>query len=166
MWRPFIGPSLEERVKKMGVWDWGPWMVRECTGVDGEWCRMESLGRERGRCGWVGWVGEGVWVYVTVCIPRFAASTFSAFFFFFFLRVNSNLTWVHCSRTVYHCSCTVQHCSCTVHVLKNIKNGFHDTIYTFKNYFATVFSVFSFQFSVFSNNKLNPNGPYECNCGE
>ena len=35
----------------------------------------------------------------------------------------------------------------TVHVLKNIKNESHDTIYTFKNYFATVFSVFSFQFS-------------------
>ena len=87
---------------------------------------------------------------MTVCIPRFAASTFSAFFFFFFfffLRVNSNLTWVHCSRTVYHCSCTV-------HVLKNIKNESHDTIYTFKNYFATVFSVFS-------NNKFNPNGPPE-----
>ena len=31
--------------------------------------------------------------------------------------------------------------------LKNIKNGSHDTIYTFKNYFATVFSVFSFKFS-------------------
>ena len=43
----------------------------------------------------------------------------------------------------------------TVHVLKNIKNGFHDTIHTFKNYFATVLSVFSF-----SNNKFNPNGSY------
>ena len=63
------------------------------------------------------------------------------------LRVNSNLIWVHCSCTVWHCSCTVQHCSCTVHVLKNIKNGTHDTIYTFKNYFGTVFSVFSFKFS-------------------
>ena len=71
---------------------------------------------------------------------------FFFFFFFFFLRVNSNLTWVHCSHTVWHCLCTVWHCSCTVHVLKNIKNGTHDTIYTFKNYFATVFSVFSFQF--------------------
>ena len=40
------------------------------------------------------------------------------------------------------------HCIYTVHVLKNIKNGSHDTIYTFKNYFATVFLVFSFQFSV------------------
>ena len=35
------------------------------------------------------------------------------------------------------------HCSSTVHVFKNIKNGSHDTIHTFKNYFATVFSVFS-----------------------
>ena len=42
----------------------------------------------------------------------------------------------------------------TVHALKNIKNGSHDTIHTFNNYFITVLSVFSF-----SNNKLNPNGP-------
>ena len=42
----------------------------------------------------------------------------------------------------------------TVHALKNIKNGSHDNIHTFKNYFVTVLSVFSF-----SNNKLNPNGP-------
>ena len=40
------------------------------------------------------------------------------------------------------------HCADTVHALKNIKNESHSTIYTFKNYFATVFSVFSFQFSV------------------
>ena len=38
------------------------------------------------------------------------------------------------------------HCIYTVHVLKNIKNESHDTIYTFKNYFITMFSVFSFQF--------------------
>ena len=42
------------------------------------------------------------------------------------------------------------HCTYTVYVLKNIKNGPHDTIYTFKYYFATVFSVFS-------NNKFNVN---------
>ena len=35
-----------------------------------------------------------------------------------------------------------------------IKSGFHSTIHTFKNYFATMFSVFSFQ-----QNKLYPNGP-------
>ena len=27
----------------------------------------------------------------------------------------------------------------------NVKIGFHDTIHTFKNYVATVFSIFSFQ---------------------
>ena len=35
-----------------------------------------------------------------------------------------------------------------------IKNGSHSTIYTFKNYFATVFSVLIFSFS---KNKLYPN---------
>ena len=47
------------------------------------------------------------------------------------------------------------HYTDTVYALKNIKNRSYGTIYTFKNYFATVFSVFSF-----SNNKLNPNGTY------
>ena len=71
MWRPLIGHSLGERVKKMGVWDKGPWMVRDWTGVDGEWWRMESPSKKRGRCGWVacGWVESvkecgcvGLWV--------------------------------------------------------------------------------------------------------
>ena len=80
-------------------------------------------------------------------------------FFFFFLPMNSNLTWVHCSRIV-------NHYLCTVHALKNIKNGSHDTIYAFKNYFVTMFSIFSFQFSVFSfsNNKFNSNGPNNMPC--
>ena len=49
--------------------------------------------------------------------------TFSAFFFFFY------------------CYEPCMHCAYTVHVLKNIKNGSHDTIYTFKYYFVTVFSA-------------------------
>ena len=60
--------------------------------------------------------------------------TFSAFFFFFFF-------WLW--ETIF----TVMNSVYTVHILKNIKNESHDTIYTFKYYFATVFSVFSFQFS-------------------
>ena len=51
---------------------------------------------------------------------------------------------------------------CTVHGPTNsifsnffIKNRSHDTIHTFKNYFATVFSISVFSFS---KNKLNPNG--------
>ena len=63
--------------------------------------------------------------------------------------------FMHCLVLFMHYLALFMHCS----RIKNIKNGSHDTIYTIKNYFATVFSVFSFQFSVFSNNKLNPNGP-------
>ena len=37
-----------------------------------------------------------------------------------------------------------------------IKNGSHDTVHTFINYFVTVFSVLVFSFS---KNKLNPNRP-------
>ena len=74
-----------------------------------------------------------VWIelIVTFLVSHFA-------FFFIFLCVNSNLTWVHCAGDK-------NHYSCTVHTLKNIKNGSHGSIHTFKNYFATVLSVFSFQ---------------------
>ena len=64
--------------------------------------------------------------------------------FFFPLRVNSKITVQRTKNTVH---ALFIYCSRTVH-------GSHDTIHTFKNYFATVFSVFSF-----SNNKFNPNGP-------
>ena len=76
-----------------------------------------------------------------------SASTFISscffFFFFFFAFVDFGrqflLLW-----TVYT---LFTHCAYTIHVLKNIKNGSRDTIYTFIYYFTTVFSVFSFQFS-------------------
>ena len=80
-------------------------------------------------------------------------SAFLSFFFFFFQRMNNKfivqrqkLLFMHCSNTVHVLQ---QYCS---HI-KNIKNGSHGTFHIFKNYFATVFSVFSF-----SNNKFNPNG--------
>ena len=99
------------------------------------------------------------WGLVTLCDRLDSVSTFFASrFLFFFLP-----TFVDFGRqillfiTVY---ALFTHCVYTVHVLKNIKNESHDTIYTFKYYFATVFSVFSFQFSIFSNNKFNPNTPY------
>ena len=68
--------------------------------------------------------------------PRFSVHVFYLFFFFF-----ARICWLW--ETIF----TVMNSVYTVHVLKNIKNGSHDTIYTFKNYFATVFSIFSFQFS-------------------
>ena len=88
---------------------------------------------------------------VTVWIVMNPATRFLLFFFFFFfLRMNSNLTWFAVQRT----KITIYALFITVHALKNIKNGSYGIIYTFKNYFATVLSVFSF-----SNNKFNPNGP-------
>ena len=47
--------------------------------------------------------------------------------------MNSNL---HCSCTWIYCARDKMHYSCTVY-------GSHNTIHTFKNYFVTVFSVFS-----------------------
>jgi len=38
----------------------------------------------------------------------------------------------------------------------NFKTRSHDTIYTFKNYFVTVFLVFSFPFSVISGIQTDP----------
>ena len=61
---------------------------------------------------------------------------------------------VHCAGTKITVHALFITVHSTVHVLKNIKNGSHGTIHTFKNYFTTVLSVFSF-----NNNKFNPNGP-------
>ena len=55
---------------------------------------------------------------------------FSAFFFFFSQRVNSNIIWIHYAGDKMHGSRTVRRS--------------YDAIHTFKNYFVTVFSVFSF----------------------
>ena len=85
----------------------------------------------------------------SVC-PRFSVHVFYLFFFlpaFVDFGRQLLLLW-----TVY---ALFTYCAYTVHVLKNIKNGSYDTIYTFKNDFTTVFSVFSS-----SNNKFNPNGPW------
>ena len=38
----------------------------------------------------------------------------------------------------------------------NFKTGSHDTIHTFKNYFVTVFSIISFQFSTISDIQTDP----------
>ena len=65
-----------------------------------------------------------------------------------------------------HCSCTWitlcrRYCALFTGLTatlfrKNIKNWSHGTIYTFKNYFATIFFSFQFQFSVFSYIQTNP----------
>ena len=61
-------------------------------------------------------------VLVSVWIWMKCTFFFFSFFFFFFPECVSALGD-----------------KCTIHVLKNIKNGSHGTIHTFKNYFATMF---------------------------
>ena len=85
------------------------------------------------------------------CLDCADSCVFSYIFFFLF-----------CAWTVSSHGFTVHvlfmHCSCTVHALKNIKNGSHNTIHAFKNYLLQYFQFLVFSFS---NNKLNPNGPYK-----
>ena len=81
---------------------------------------------------------------------HFCTTFFSSFFFFGSAR-NS---WL-CQLWTVH-PCTVHGSEITLFSNFFIKNGSHNTIYTFKNYFAIVFSVSVFSFS---KNKLNPNTP-------
>ena len=96
------------------------------------------------------------WGWLRVCLYSASASTFSvscvsAVFFFFFSRT----CWLFVSE---QCICAL-FMDPQITLFSNffIKNGSHDTIHTFKNYFATVFSVFNFQFQ---QNKFYPNTPY------
>ena len=57
------------------------------------------------------------------------------FYTFFPLRVNSNIIWFYCAGDKNTVRALFMYCLRTVH-------GSHDTIHTFKKYFATVFSVF------------------------
>ena len=82
------------------------------------------------------------------CVCIFTLFFLFSFFFFFlhFTHFAENEDKRHWSGTV---ALLQQYCLWDpqpLYSLKNIKNGSHGTIYTFKNYFATVFSVFSFQF--------------------
>ena len=77
--------------------------------------------------------GFSVFCLVQSCI-------FSFFFFFSSLHV--------CLRDNQHCNSIVVILFIIVHTLKNIKNKSNDTIHTFKNYFITILSVFSFQFLI------------------
>ena len=103
---------------------------------------------------------EAVW------IPLNPASAFYKFhvfvFFFLFFSAFVDFGWQNLLLwTVY---ALFTHCAYTVHVLKNIKNGSHGTIYTFKNYFTTVFFVFSFQFSISATiSSIQTDPKYESN---
>ena len=91
---------------------------------------------------------------MTVWFAMKPMSTFfpHVFLFFFFFQPTI-VDFVNCEQ-----------CICVLFTIPQIilfsnffiKNGSHNTIYTFKNYFVTVFSVLVFNFS---KNKLNPNTP-------
>ena len=81
----------------------------------------------------------------------FAESYVHVFSFSFFFHFHAfKERQILLLRDNFHCLYTVlsmfMYCSSNVHVFKNIKNESHSTFHTFKNYFVTVFSVFSFQF--------------------
>ena len=78
------------------------------------------------------------WAY---CVTAFWVSRFH---FFFFQRIWIVTTlFMHMDSQCRRQSALFTGPLATLFKKKKIKNGSHDTIYTFKNYFATVFSVFS-----------------------
>ena len=83
-----------------------------------------------------------MWVWIRVSKPTFA---FLDFFFPSVSIVTSHEFIVQGTKNTVHA--LFMHYSRIVH-------GFYDTIHTFKNYFATVFSIFNF-----NKNKLYLNGP-------
>ena len=103
---------------------------------------------------------------------RFNFYVFSFFFFSFFLfhaffpsqAATVHVLYMNSSRNIWpvlreqciHALFTNPQISFFINFF--IKNGSHGTIDTFKNYFATVFSVFSFQFQ---QNKFYSNTPYD-----
>ena len=86
---------------------------------------------------------ETVWIELISCASAFStfSSSSSFFYFFIFLFFYFLCTGLavrkqsHCSRTIHE---THNH-----FIQKKILNESHGTIYTFKNYFTTVFLVFS-----------------------
>ena len=100
------------------------------------------------------------WHIVSVWIQRllhFAYFVFCFFFFFFFIVARISGDKFHCSWTIaiykFDFSTLFITLVGPVHYSRDsqislfsnffIKNGFYSTIHTFKNYFVTVFSVFS-----------------------
>ena len=80
------------------------------------------------------------------------------------MGLDPRLSFAFAFFSLFFLACVLEETKFAVHALfmgltvtllkKNIKNGSHGTIHIFKNYFVTVFSVFSF-----SKNKLYLNEP-------
>ena len=134
---PFIS-NIYFKFKKKSVQ-----LQKLITDIIGNWnfTNPRSLNPTNPKCGF----GFSVCIFI---------SAFSFFFFLFFFhsRVSGrqNLLFTTVAALFTHCSWDHSHFI----QKKNVKNGSHGTIHTFKNYFTTVYSVFSS-----SKNKFNPNGP-------
>ena len=107
-----------------------------------------------------------VCVWVRVYCVSFAAFYFFFFFFFFTrflpLAATVHVRYMNSSRNIWpvfreqYIRVLFTNPQILFFINFFIKNGSHDTIYTFKNYFATVISAISFQFQ---QNKSYPNRP-------
>ena len=82
----------------------------------------------------------------SVCVFISMFSFFFSFFLFFIHAFQGDK--IYCLQLQQYCLRTVHGTHSHFIQNKNIKNRSHGTINTFKNYFAIVFSIFSFQFSV------------------
>ena len=89
-------------------------------------------------------------VWIRRCASTFCENHISSFFLFFLVpaALFDQVNREQCTNALF----MVPQIPLFSHFF--IKNGSHDTIHTFKNYFATVFSVSIFSFS---KKKLNPN---------
>ena len=88
--------------------------------------------------------------------PRLGAKRVSAFFLFFifyFLLSAVKVDIFNCEQYICILFMDLQ---ISLFINFFIKNGFHSTIHTFKNYFVTVFFSFQFQFSVFNCIQTDP----------
>ena len=109
-------------------------------------------------------------VKFSVCLDsrilRFSLLCFPLFYFFFFftrflpLAATVHVRYMNSSRNIWPVFCEQYICvlftdpQILFFINFFIKNGSQGTIYTFKNYFATVISAISFQFQ---QNKSYPN---------
>ena len=104
-----------------------------------------------------------------IAFPAFQLMRFFFFFFFFLTRfvplaATVNVRYMNSSRNIWpvfreqYTYVLFTDPQILFFINFFIKNGSHDTIYTFKNYFTTVISAISFQFQ---QNKFYPNRPKE-----
>ena len=98
------------------------------------------------------------WVWICVCCVHVCCNVCFSFFFSFFFAFSCK-GWLFNREQFIRVLFTDPQ----ILLFNNffIKNGSHDTIHTFKNYFIIVFSVFNFQFQ---QNKFYPNIPYIILC--